>query len=55
VVAGVGRAWLPAAAQLVPGSELRFRQVSLEAAQSEWRRLRLALEKLRPPGGPARG
>ncbi|HEX6487804.1 MAG TPA: biotin-dependent carboxyltransferase family protein [Candidatus Dormibacteraeota bacterium] len=47
VVAGVGRAWLPAAAQLLPGAEVRFREVSLVAAQEEWRRLRRSLETLR--------
>lgn len=55
VVAGVGRAWLPSAAQLLPGSQVSFREVSLEQAQSEWRRLRLGLETLRPPGAPGRG
>ena len=55
VVAGVGRAWLPAAAQLLPGAEVHFRQVTLEAAQAEWRRLRLSLETLRPPGAPPPG
>lgn len=52
VVAGVGRAWLPAAAQLLPGAELTFHEVTLEAAQAEWRRLRQVLETLRPPGAP---
>jgi antagonist of KipI len=55
VVAGVGRAWLPAAAQLLPGSELSFRQVTLDAAQAEWRRLRQGLETLRPRAAPPRG
>lgn len=55
VVAGVGRAWLPAAAQLLPGAEVGFRQVTLEAAQAEWRRLRAGLETLRPPGAPRPG
>ncbi len=45
-VAGVGRAWLPLAAQLLPGDHLTFRQVTVTAAQAEWRRLRALLEDL---------
>ena len=47
-VAGVARADLPRAAQLVPGDEVRFRQVSVEAAQERWRALRAGLETLKP-------
>jgi biotin-dependent carboxylase-like uncharacterized protein len=47
VAATVVRAALPAAAQLLPGHELRFRKVTVDAAIAEWRRLRLALEYLR--------
>lgn len=55
VVAGVGRAWLPSAAQLLPGAEVSFRQVTLEAAQAEWRRLRQGLETFRRPAAPRPG
>ena len=47
VVAGVARADLPLVAQLLPGDHLAFREVSVEAAQAEWRRLRSALDALR--------
>jgi biotin-dependent carboxylase-like uncharacterized protein len=47
VVAGVARADLPLAAQLLPGESLRFREVTVEAAQTEWRRQRAALDSLR--------
>ncbi|HZV48183.1 MAG TPA: biotin-dependent carboxyltransferase family protein [Candidatus Dormibacteraeota bacterium] len=47
VVLGVGRADLPVAAQLLPGDRLRFRQVSAEEAQEEWRRRWAALDVLR--------
>jgi allophanate hydrolase subunit 2 len=47
VVAAVVRASLPAAAQLLPGQELRLRRVTVPAAIAEWRRLRLALDGLR--------
>jgi antagonist of KipI len=47
VVAGVARCDLPLAAQLLPGEHLRFREVTVEAAQEEWRRMRAALETLR--------
>ena len=47
VVATVVRASLPAAAQLLPGHEVRFRKTTVEAAISEWRRLRRSLESLR--------
>ena len=47
VVAGVARADLPLLAQLLPGDHLRFREVTVEAAQADWRRLRAALESLR--------
>jgi antagonist of KipI len=47
VVAGVARCDLPLAAQLQPGEHLRFREVTVEAAQAEWRRQRAALETLR--------
>ena len=45
--AGVARADLPLLAQLLPGHHLRFREVTVEVAQAEWRRLRGALESLR--------
>jgi antagonist of KipI len=47
VVAGVARCDLPLAAQLLPGEHLRFREVTVEAAQAEWRRQRAALDTLR--------
>ena len=47
VVAGVARADLPLLAQLLPGDHLRFREVKVEAAQGEWRKLRAGLEALR--------
>jgi antagonist of KipI len=47
VVAGVARADLPLLAQLLPGDHLRFREVSVQAAQEEWRRLRAGLETLK--------
>jgi allophanate hydrolase subunit 2 len=47
VVAGVARADLPLLAQLLPGDHLRFREISVEAAQSAWRRLRASLDTLR--------
>jgi antagonist of KipI len=47
VVAGVARADLPLLAQLLPGDHLRFREVTVEAAQDEWRRLRAGLNGLR--------
>ena len=46
-VAGVGRAWLPLAAQLLPGAEVRFKQVTVSAAQAEWRRMQSTLDPLR--------
>jgi len=51
VVGGVCRADLPLAAQLLPGDHLRFEDVSVEAAQERWRRLRAALDGLRSGGG----
>jgi antagonist of KipI len=47
VVAGVARSALPLAAQLLPGEHLRFEEVTVEAAQGEWRRQRAALDALR--------
>ncbi|HKF78912.1 MAG TPA: biotin-dependent carboxyltransferase family protein [Candidatus Dormibacteraeota bacterium] len=47
VVAGVARCDLPLAAQLLPGQRLRFREVGVEEAQGEWRRLRAALDGLK--------
>jgi antagonist of KipI len=47
VVAGVARCDLPLAGQLLPGETLRFREVTVEAAQAEWRRQRGALDTLR--------
>jgi antagonist of KipI len=46
VVAGVARADLPLAAQLLPGDSLRFVEISVEAAQGRWRALRAGLEAL---------
>jgi antagonist of KipI len=47
VVAGVSRSDLPLAAQLLPGEHLTFREVTVEAAQAEWRPRRAALDKLK--------
>lgn len=47
VVAGVARCALPLAAQLLPGDHLTFEEVTVEAAQVEWRRMRAALDTLR--------
>jgi antagonist of KipI len=47
VVAGVARCALPLAAQLLPGGHLGFEEVTVEAAQAEWRRQRAALDSLR--------
>lgn len=47
VIAGVARADLPLVAQLLPGDHLRFREVSVDVAQSEWRRLRSELDAMR--------
>ena len=46
VAAGVARAWLPLAAQLLPGDRLRFQQVDPSAALENWRRQRQALEAI---------
>jgi len=46
-VAGVARAALPLAAQLVPGQRLRFAEVSVTDAQAAWRKLRAGLEEVR--------
>jgi antagonist of KipI len=46
VILGVSRAALPLAAQLLPGDWLTFREVTVTAAQQEWRRLREALEQI---------
>jgi antagonist of KipI len=50
IVAAVPRAHLPVAAQLLPGQQVRFSETTVEAAQSEWRRLRGCLDALLPPG-----
>lgn len=47
VVAGVARASLPLLAQLLPGDHLHFREVPVEKAQENWRRLRAELDALR--------
>jgi antagonist of KipI len=47
VVAGVARCALPLAAQLLPGDHLTFEEVTVEAAQAEWRRQRAILDTLR--------
>lgn len=47
VVAGVGRASLPLAAQLAPGNRLRFREVAVGEAQARWRLLAAGLEEIR--------
>ena len=45
-VAGVTRAALPLAAQLLPGNRLRLDDVSVTAAQAAHRNLRAALERI---------
>ena len=47
VAAGVVRADLPLAAQLMPGDKLRFRETTVEAAQQRWRELRAGLDQIR--------
>jgi allophanate hydrolase subunit 2 len=49
VVAGVPRADLPLAAQLVPGDRVEFRTETVEAAQARWRAIRAALDSALPP------
>jgi len=49
VVAGVSRADLPLAAQLLPGQQVRFRQTTVEVAQAAWRSLRASLDTLGAP------
>jgi antagonist of KipI len=46
VALGVGRAWLPLAAQLLPGDRLSFRKVDATAALEGWRRLWAGLEAI---------
>ena len=46
VAAGVIRADLPLAAQLLPGDHLSFRETTVEAAQQRWRDLRAGLETI---------
>ncbi len=46
VIAGVVRADLPVAAQLLPGDKLRFRRTTLDAAQKRWRELMNAVQAL---------
>ena len=46
VILGVARSSLPLAAQLLPGDRLAFREVTIAAAQEEWRTLRAALEQV---------
>jgi antagonist of KipI len=46
VVAGVARASLPLAAQLLPGNHLRFRETPVEVAQDAWRELRAGLASI---------
>jgi antagonist of KipI len=46
-VAGVARADLPRAAQLLPGDKVQFKQVGVEPAQQAWRALRAALDTLK--------
>jgi antagonist of KipI len=46
VVAGVARAGLPLAAQLLPGEKLSFQERTVEQAQDDWRRLRAALDSV---------
>ena len=45
-VAGVARAALPLAAQLLPGRRLRFRETSVTDAQAEWWTLRAQLDAI---------
>jgi antagonist of KipI len=53
VVAGVVRADLPVAAQLLPGDRLRFGKTTLEEARRRWRALIAGLEELTvAPLGP---
>lgn len=47
VVATVARTDWPLAAQLLPGDELRFREVSVEVAQDAWREQRCVLDTLK--------
>jgi antagonist of KipI len=46
VILGVSRAALPLAAQLLPGDRLSFQEVSVAAAQEQWRGTRAALEEI---------
>ena len=46
VIAGVVRADLPVAAQLLPGDRLRFRPCNVEDAQQRWRQLMAGLESI---------
>lgn len=46
VVLGVARADLPVAAQLLPGDQLNFREVTVGAAQDAWRELHSALDTI---------
>jgi allophanate hydrolase subunit 2 len=48
VPAAVPRADLPRVAQLLPGRSIRFRLVTLTDAQSAWRKLRAALDSIKP-------
>lgn len=47
VVAGVARASLPLAAQLMPGDRLHFRETPVEVAHARWRELVAGLAELR--------
>lgn len=47
VVAGVARADLPLAAQLLPGDAIRFQETPIGQAQERWRTLQRGLEALR--------
>lgn len=46
VVAGVARASLPLAAQLLPGNRLRLCETPVDTAQAHWRELRAGLESI---------
>jgi antagonist of KipI len=47
VIATVAGAWLPVAAQLAPGDQVRFAEISIEGALQMRRERRAALDSLR--------
>jgi antagonist of KipI len=46
VILGVSRSAMPLAGQLLPGDRLSFREVTVAAAQQEWRAMRASLEEV---------